>query len=170
MVELSPIEWAVLPLKKYATFSGRAPRAEYWWFYLGTVIVQIPLTILDSGLGEWAPLSSLFSLVTLLPWLAVSVRRLHDINRSGWWLFALFATIILVAITWVAAFGSLGADFNAADSEPSGSMVIGMIVGVIAVTVIAIAVLMFSVKPGTDGPNDYGADPYGRDNLQEVFA
>jgi len=62
MRELSPIEWAVRPLKKYADFNGRAPRAEYWWFYLGSVVVQIPLSIIDKAFGEWSPLSNLFGL------------------------------------------------------------------------------------------------------------
>ena len=98
----SPIEWAVLPLKKYAVFSGRAPRAEYWWFYLATVVVQIPLGMIDEMLGEWSPLSGLFGLAILLPWLAVSVRRLHDIDRTGWWLAAFFLPFVIVVI-WVAA-------------------------------------------------------------------
>ena len=86
MDDISPLEWAVRPMRKFAVFTGRAPRAEYWWFYLATVIVQIPLTIVDKTIGEWSPLSSLFSLATFIPWLAVTVRRLHDTNRSGWWL------------------------------------------------------------------------------------
>ena len=170
MKELSPIEWAVLPLKKYAVFSGRAPRAEYWWFYLATVVVQIPLTILDSGLGEWSPLSSLFSLATLLPWLAVSVRRLHDINRSGWWLLALFAMIILIGITAVGALGGIEAGGDGAGSGPSGSMLVGLIVVGMATIVLGITLFVFTVTAGTEGPNDYGPDPYGRDNLEEVFA
>ena len=168
MSELSPIEWAVRPLKKYAVFSGRAPRAEYWWFYLATVIVQIPLTILDSGFGEWSPLSSLFSLVTLLPWLAVSVRRLHDINRTGWWLAGFFVLIIVIGGAAVAAMGT----FPGGESgpEPSGSMLVALIVALIGFVILGITILVFTVTAGTEGPNDYGPDPYGRDNLEEVFA
>ena len=168
MSELSPIEWAVRPLKKYAVFSGRAPRAEYWWFYLATVIVQIPLTIVDEGLADWSPLSSLFSLVILLPWLAVSVRRLHDINRTGWWLGAFFILIFVVAGAAVAAMG----DFSGGETgpDPSGSMLVAMIVGVVGFAILGITIFVFTVTAGTEGPNDYGPDPYGRDNLEEVFA
>ena len=167
MKELSPIEWAVLPLKKYVVFSGRAPRAEYWWFYLATVVVQIPLTILDSGLGDWSPLSSLFSLATLLPWLAVSVRRLHDTNRSGWWLLALFLPLFVIGF---AALGALGAGLDGAGSEPPGSIIVVLVIAAVAMIIVAIAMLVFMVTEGTNGPNDYGPDPYGPDNLEEVFA
>lgn len=79
-------------LKKYAQFSGRASRAEYWYFFLANIIVSILLGIVGRMLGlkpgdGLESLSSLYSLVVLVPSLAVSVRRLHDTNRSGWWLF-----------------------------------------------------------------------------------
>ena len=96
MNDISPLEWAVRPIKKYAVFTGRAPRAEYWWFYLATVVVQIPLGIIDKTIGELE--SALFAVQPchLLPWLAVTVRRLHDINRSGWWLLAFFLPFVAV--------------------------------------------------------------------------
>jgi uncharacterized membrane protein YhaH (DUF805 family) len=165
--ELSPFEWAVLPLKKYATFAGRAPRAEYWWFYLATIVVQIPLSIVDQALADWGPLSSLFSLLVLVPWLAVSVRRLHDINRSGWWLLAFF--LVIVAIV-VAAVSTMGLSLQAADSAPTGSLLVILLVGMLAMFALGITIFVFSVTPGTQGTNDYGPDPYGPNNLEQVFA
>ncbi|MFL6728510.1 MAG: DUF805 domain-containing protein [Sphingomicrobium sp.] len=167
MSELNPIEWAVLPLRKYADFSGRAPRAEYWWFYLGTIVVQIPLSIADEVFGTWSPLSTLFSVATLIPWLAVTVRRLHDTNRSGWWLLALFLPLIVVA---VAAAAAVGASLGGPGSGPGGPMLVTMIVAIIAMLVIGITLFVFMVSEGTAGPNDYGDDPYGPDSLEEVFA
>ena len=169
MKELSPIDWAVMPLKKYAVFSGRAPRAEYWWFYLATLVVSIPLSIIDGAIGSWSPLSSLFSLATLLPWLAVTVRRLHDTNRSGWWLLALLLPIIAVLVAAVALLGSLAVGGSAA-SAPSGTAVIFMVVAAVAMLAAGITMLVFMVTEGTAGPNDYGPDPYGPDGLEEVFA
>jgi uncharacterized membrane protein YhaH (DUF805 family) len=64
---------------KYAEFTGRASRPEYWWFFLFNVLVSVVLAIFSQGL------SSLFSLATLIPRLAVGARRLHETNRSGWW-------------------------------------------------------------------------------------
>nr|NUR38199.1 DUF805 domain-containing protein [Sphingomonas sp.] len=166
MQDLSPVEWAVRPFKKFAVFSGRAPRAEYWWFYLGTVIVQIPLTIIDKmigGFGDFSLFSSLFSLATLIPWLAVTVRRLHDTERSGWWLLLLVAAFAFIGIMLAIGvatpgLGSTGATFT------------GMIIAILLILVASITFLVFMVLPGTDGPNSYGPDPYGPDQLEEVFA
>lgn len=99
---------------KYATFSGRAARPEYWWWVLFAVVVNIFTNTIDAyviapalGLppfGEESaqPLSLVTALALLLPGLAVTVRRLHDIDRSGWWfLIALIPIIgLLVLIYW----------------------------------------------------------------------
>jgi uncharacterized membrane protein YhaH (DUF805 family) len=90
--ELSPVDWAKRPLQKYADFSGRAPRAEYWWFVLFVVIGEIVLSIVDSLVGTgrivgpYGILVTLFMLALIIPQIAVGVRRLHDTGRSGWWL------------------------------------------------------------------------------------
>ncbi len=97
---MSPIDWATRPLKKYADFSGRAPRAEYWWFYLLLIICYVAATILDSmfsltgRVGSHGVIMAVFALAMLVPSLAAAVRRLHDTDRSGWWL--LLALIPLV--------------------------------------------------------------------------
>lgn len=81
-------------LRQYATFSGRARRAEYWWFVLFTVLVSLVAGIVDSALGTIDASSSIgvlgtvASLALLLPSLAVTVRRLHDTDKSGWWVLA----------------------------------------------------------------------------------
>ncbi|WP_329275522.1 DUF805 domain-containing protein [Streptomyces sp. NBC_01451] len=80
-------------LKKYAVFSGRARRKEYWMFTLFAVIISIVLSIIDGVIGVQI-LSIVFSLAILLPSLGVAVRRLHDTGRSGWWL--LFGLIPIV--------------------------------------------------------------------------
>jgi uncharacterized membrane protein YhaH (DUF805 family) len=95
-------------LSKYATFSGRARRAEYWWFVLFQVLVSIVAAILDAALGtDFGSGSGVFSLIVtlalLLPGLAVTVRRLHDTDRSGWWiligLIPLVGAIVLIVFT-----------------------------------------------------------------------
>lgn len=65
--------------KKYADFSGRASRSEYWWFALFIVLASAATSYLSNAL------SGLFSLGVLLPSIAAATRRLHDTNRSGWW-------------------------------------------------------------------------------------
>ena len=87
------MEWYTEVLKKYAVFSGRARRKEYWIFTLVSLVISIILRLIDERLGfadgnEWGPLSGLYTLAVLIPGLAVSVRRLHDTGRSGWWMLA----------------------------------------------------------------------------------
>lgn len=65
---------------KYADFNGRAARPEFWWFALFLFVANVIIGLIDSNL-----LAGLFFLATILPALAVSVRRLHDIGKSGWW-------------------------------------------------------------------------------------
>lgn len=87
------MNWYFEVLKKYAVFSGRARRKEYWIFFLFNVIIAFVLGFIDgiiglagkSGIGL-GPLSGLYVLSTLIPGIAVAARRLHDTNRSAWWL------------------------------------------------------------------------------------
>ena len=161
MRNLNPLEWAVLPLKKYADFSGRAPRAEYWWFYLGTVVVSLLCALLDKALGSRDIIGTILNIALLVPWLAVTVRRLHDIDRTGWWLLAFVGAFAVVGST--AALGTAGGMGTAA-------MFTTMIVVVVGVIGIGITMLVFMVQAGTDGANRYGDDPYGPGNLEQVFA
>ena len=83
------MNWYVEVLKKYAVFSGRARRKEYWYFLLFNIIIGFVLGLIEgtTGLARKNPQSILgliYSLAVLLPGLAVSVRRLHDTGRSGW--------------------------------------------------------------------------------------
>ena len=91
---------------KYAQFSGRSRRKEFWLFYLLITIATIVLTFIDISIGSFDAvsgfglLSGIFTLAIIVPSLAVSVRRLHDTDRSGWWLLLsiipLLGTIVLV--------------------------------------------------------------------------
>ncbi|KPL17442.1 MAG: hypothetical protein AMS26_01020 [Bacteroides sp. SM23_62] len=79
------MNWYIEVLKKYAVFSGRARRKEYWYFVLFNLIIYIILSIIDYAINS-AILSTIYSLGVLIPSIAVAVRRLHDTNRTGWWL------------------------------------------------------------------------------------
>jgi uncharacterized membrane protein YhaH (DUF805 family) len=123
----------------YATFSGRARRAEYWWFILFAFIVSVILSILDATLFgysftsttgdgsagfEYASpgiLGSIWSLATFIPGLAVAVRRLHDTGRSGWWLLLFLIPLIgfIVLVVWFASRGNTGT--NAFGPDPVGA-------------------------------------------------
>jgi len=84
--------------RKFADFSGRATRSQYWFFVLFNFIISLVLGFIDSIFGLYSDgmgfLSAIYGLVVLIPALALSVRRLHDTNRSGWWLLVLFIPIV----------------------------------------------------------------------------
>ena len=92
------MEWYFKVLKQYADFSGRARRKEYWMFTLFSFIITAIIGAIDNTLGTGF-FSGLYALVMFIPHLAVSVRRLHDIGKSGWMLLVLF--IPIVGIIWL---------------------------------------------------------------------
>jgi len=107
--------------QKYSTFEGRAARSEYWWFVLFILLISIATNVLDlvmfTGLArEIGVISLLIILATLLPELAVTTRRLHDVNRSGWWQLLWLVPILgwIPLIYWTVIRGTDGPnDFGA---------------------------------------------------------
>jgi uncharacterized membrane protein YhaH (DUF805 family) len=104
----NPINWYILVFKKSFDFQGRATRSEYWWFILISGIVSFLLGILDGFLGLYNAdaslglLSGVYSLIVIIPSIAVATRRLHDIGKSGWWQLLLFIPIIgfIILLIW----------------------------------------------------------------------
>ncbi len=92
------MNWYLGVLKKYAVFDGRARRKEYWMYSLFNLIVYCAVLLVDRVLGLSGMLDILFLLVTIIPGLAVTVRRLHDIGKSGFW-FLLILIPIIGAVT-----------------------------------------------------------------------
>jgi len=100
------MNWYIGAFKKYVDFTGRAQRAEYWFFFLFNLIVAVVLAIIDAAMSHSAQgpgvgiLGLIYALAAFLPGLAVTVRRLHDTDRSGWWiligLIPLIGAIILL--------------------------------------------------------------------------
>ena len=96
------MNWYLKVLSKYAVLSGRARRTEFWMFTLISTIISMVLGALDSffgnspfsGPGSFSPISNLYSLAVFIPSIAVSIRRLQDTGRSGWWLLLIFIPII----------------------------------------------------------------------------
>ena len=137
---------------KYATFSGRASRAEYWYFFLFTIIAGAALSAID------ATLSSAFSIANIVPNLAVAVRRLHDTNRSGKLIVALILVEVVLFLLIVVSFaaGLSGAIGGNSDVATGGG--IGVLVGVVLFVVLTICSIYLMAKRGDAGPNRYG-DP-----------
>lgn len=147
------MEWATLPLKKYADFTGRARRKEYWMYVLLLIGLVVVATLIESVLGlgamvgPYGPLTALILLGTLVPSLAVGVRRLHDTNRPGWWLLAAYVPAILMML--LPMLGILNAALI-------------MILSLISLAAL-IGLLVLMVLEGNRGPNQYGPDPKGAD-------
>jgi len=94
------MNWYLEVLKKYAVFNGRARRKEYWMFFLINLIITCVLYFIEILAGGPGVVGGLYELAVLLPYIAVGVRRLHDTNRSGWWLLIglipVIGTIVLI--------------------------------------------------------------------------
>ena len=94
------MNWYLEVLKKYAVFEGRAQRAEYWYFVLFTILISIVLAFIDIATGSFNEeagigiLGGIYALAVLIPSIAVGVRRLHDTNRSGWWMLLALVPLI----------------------------------------------------------------------------
>jgi uncharacterized membrane protein YhaH (DUF805 family) len=143
------MEWAMLPLRNYADFTGRSRRKEYWWFVLLYIVAFVLASLVDlvAGLrgmiGPYGPLTALVLLALVVPSVAVGVRRLHDIDRSGWWLLAAYVPLILSMLLPLAGI-----------VQPTLALIL-LLVACIGF----ILLLVFSVMEGTRGPNRYGPDP-----------
>jgi uncharacterized membrane protein YhaH (DUF805 family) len=149
------MHWMILPYRRYFDFSGRSRRKEYWWFFVFWVLLAVMLGVglvasvagnlqglMQGGPRAFASLGSvwivfavfgLFFLASLIPLIAVQVRRLHDLGVSGWWYLA-----------YIAAGPALAMVPNVGDGL-RGLVSIGWIV--------------WMFFPGTTGPNKYGDDP-----------
>ena len=84
---------------RYVDFKTRSTRSQYWWWTLWMILMSIGAVIIDTmmGMGDSGPVNLILSLATLLPSIAVSIRRLHDIGRSGWW----FLLFLVPIIGWI---------------------------------------------------------------------
>lgn len=164
---------------KYVTFSGRASRPEYWWFFLFLVLASAVAGVIDwmfftqtvtvttdAGSATAArsnqPVQGLFGLVTLLPHLAVAWRRMHDTGRSGF--YVLFPLLLSVAAGLILLFG-----IGLAEAFASGGSMdilftrltlLVLIPTVIVLMISPLLVLWWLSRPSQPGTNDYGPNPY----------
>lgn len=107
---MSWLEWYPTVLRRYAVFDGRASRPEFWWFQLANAIVVVLLYIILAAVGASRAIADLYQLAVLLPSIGVQIRRLHDTDRSGWWILFGLIPIIgwIVMIIWLASRGTPG--------------------------------------------------------------
>lgn len=109
------MNWYLTVLKKYAVFSGRARRKEYWMFALFNGLILLILGLIDKYFGLYdheigiGLIGTIYTFAVLLPSIGVTIRRLHDIGRSGWWLLIALIPFIGILVLII---------FNIFDSEP----------------------------------------------------
>jgi uncharacterized membrane protein YhaH (DUF805 family) len=142
-------DWYFDVWKKYAVFEGRARRKEYWMFAGFNWLSGLVLALFEGAAGlateqSVGPLTMLYILAVVIPSLAVTVRRLHDTNRSGWWLLGLSPLLVLVFV-------------SSTKDEESAMVALGAVV--IAMILAAIILLAFMVQDSQPGDNRYGPSP-----------
>lgn len=150
---------AFVPFQKYATFSGRARRAEYWQFFVAIILILVALSVLDGLIGTFSIdagvglLSGLFGVAIILPSLALYVRRLHDVGWSGWWVLLFLVPFVSTVMFFVLGFK----DSEVGDNRfgPSPKPKPGTAVG---------AEPTPPVVPGAENPPEQPAPPGGEDS------
>lgn len=125
------MEWMLLPLQRYADFSGRSRRKEYWMFTLGVIIVAIVLSFVEGALGIggmvggiYGPLTLLFVLAVIIPSVAVQVRRFHDQDKSGWFVLISFIPFVggIIVLVFMCLEGTPGNNRFGADPKGRGDV------------------------------------------------
>lgn len=188
------MRWMMMPLRRYVDFSGRSQRMEYWMWQLCKLLVfgglmlvfllifgaavasygasKDPNALIAAGGGIlllWM-IYMILAFAILIPDIAVAVRRLHDTNRSGWWLLSPLVPYFLGIIVMSVTVGVGGA--MQPDQPPNAMMATGgivMLVFMLAAAAMGLVLLVFMLLDGTPGPNRFGPDPKGRD-ASAVFA
>ncbi|WP_227268935.1 DUF805 domain-containing protein [Roseobacter weihaiensis] len=163
--------------QKYFTFSGRASRSEYWWFWLFCILAGFVIGAAESFIrvasgarGGTSALSAAFSLLVFSPALASGWRRLHDVNKSGWWLLAIPVSLFcLLAAGFVVNQMIMGTVSNIMmETHPpselngsrDGSTVIVSFVLAIILLAPLLLLLYWLTRPSQPGPNKYGPNPH----------
>lgn len=180
------MKWIIMPLRRYAQFSGRSRRTEFWSFFLANVVLwivfialvvgsimrlasngmsqpQIIQALLGSGI--WIAIFGLIYLALILPWIALFIRRLHDIDFSGHWIWIMIGPwLASIVLTMGGAAAAISGSLNASVLATS----VGSALNLIALLGWLILMIL-ALLTGTRGVNRFGEDPRGVVSA-EVFA
>ena len=175
------MEYMLMPLKRYADFSGRSRRMEFWMWQVFQILVYFAMMVLMMLFGGGMMMAAadpstvaaagggvlilgaiylIYILAVFIPSLAVAVRRLHDTDRSGWWILAPLAPYLLVIVAGVMV-----------ASDPANPGMAGAIamIGMALTLILSLVLIVFYFLEGTKGPNRFGPAPKGGTN-EQVFA
>ena len=132
----------------YVDFQGRCARRDFWYYVVAYIVGYVVLLIVQSLFGTHV-LTVLYSLALLLPGLGISVRRLHDIDRSGWWLLIAVVPGVLMMLL---------AGMTLATGAGGLAFVYGILLPIISLAALALLIYWYA-QPGTAGDNQFGAPP-----------
>ena len=163
----------VRALRKYAVFSGRASRSEFWWFLLANLIIVVAASVIEAVFRDLAGLTGLlffppalsiglgvYQLAVLLPSFAVVVRRLHDSGKSAWWLLLLLIPVVTVPFVLLLLFLSFFAALSGGATNASQELVIVVVLALLVSFIAILTLLIFMVLPSDSGrSNKYGLKP-----------
>ncbi len=169
------MKWYLMVIKKYTVFSGRSRRKEFWMFILFDIIFIIAARILDemlglnySGSGRFGGgyIGLLYSLFILVPSISVTVRRFHDIGKSGWVYFRFMLAAMLGVFIYIFALvysaiksGVFKGGFDGFDMETIAQFVIPTLIFILFILVIGVWQLVLLVRDSQPGANKYGPNP-----------
>ncbi len=113
--------WKTVVLQRYAKFDGRASRAEFWWFVLANFLIYIVLAVLMNITSLFVVLYFVYAIGTIIPAIAVAIRRLHDTNKSGWFLLIGLIPFVgfIILIVFYATEGTNGPNDHGVAAEPA---------------------------------------------------
>ena len=159
------MHWYLKVLKNYFVFRGRARRKEYWMFLLVHILIMAVLFGVDLAvrrsveevLVATVTAGSVYGWAVLVPSITVQVRRLHDSNRSGWWLLVV---LVPQLVGWVIGLSTTW-DSTGPSSFPATMGPVLMVIGVVT-GLASLVLIVFLCLDGTGGENRFGPDPKGR--------
>ena len=176
---MKPFDYFIYCFKNYAKFSGRARRSEFWFFVLFNFVISSALNVVSQSLWyatdsyAFLSISYIYSLAVAIPALAVTVRRLHDTGRSGWWLLAYYLPIVLTVVLFVIFFVQLLSEFSfyKLDSiraeELPWTTVGGVLLSLLLSLILGILILVWLCTDSQPGTNKYG--PYPKEMMHHGF-
>jgi uncharacterized membrane protein YhaH (DUF805 family) len=134
----------------YTDFQGRVRRQEFWYYVIAYVVAYVVLAVVQSVFRSHV-LTGLYTLGLLLPTLGISVRRLHDTDKTGWWVVLAAVPLVLLGLltSFAMMTGAYGMMFLTATLLP-----------ILSLAAAALLIYWYA-QPGTSGPNQYGPDPKG---------
>ena len=113
---MNPMQWYLLVLKKYNVFTGRARRSEYWYFVLINLFNSILTSYMDATFGTFDEETKIgyinvaYAMVVLIPNIAVNIRRMHDVGKSGWYMLIPIYNIVLAVTPGIIGENKYGSD------------------------------------------------------------